>query len=64
MGIVDELRRRQAALEGIMADLRLDAVALVGNSSAGPIGYGCFRYFSDHRTYYHQQAVVARPCRK
>ena len=61
MGIVDELRRRQEALEGIMADLRLDAVALVGNSAVGPIGYGCFRYFADHRTYYHQQAVVARP---
>lgn len=61
MGIVDELRQRRAALEGIMADQRLDAIALVGNSAVGPIGYGCFRYFADHRTYYHLQAVVARP---
>lgn len=61
MGIVEELRRRQASLVGIAGDRRLDAVVLVGNSAVGPIAYGCFRYFSDHRTYYHLQAVVSRP---
>lgn len=61
MDIVKELRQRQAALGGIMGELELDAVALVGNSAVGPLAYGCFRYFSDHRTYYHLQALVARP---
>ena len=61
MDIVDELRQRQTALEGIMRDLALDAVTIVGNSAVGPISYGCFRYFTDHRTYYHLQALVARP---
>ena len=61
MGIVEELRQRRAGLEEIMAARSLDAVVLTGNSAVGPIGYGCFRYFSDHRTYYHLQAVVSRP---
>lgn len=61
MDIVAELRQRQAALGGIMRDLALDAVTIVGNSAVGPIAYGCFRYFSDYRTYYHLQALVARP---
>lgn len=61
MDIVPELRKRREALEPIMAELRLDAIALVGNSAVGPIAYGCLRYFTDHRAYYHLQAVVARP---
>ena len=61
MELVEELRQRRTALEPIMAELRLDAVALVGNSAVGPLAYGCLRYFTDHRPYYHQHAVVARP---
>lgn len=61
MDIVEELRQRRKALEPIMTDMGLDAIALVGNSAVGPIAYGCLRYFTDHRTYYHLQAVVARP---
>jgi len=63
MGIVDELNRRRDGLQTLMTDRQLDAIALVGNNSVGGIAYGCYRYFSDHRTYYHLQAVVARPAK-
>ncbi|MBR0131401.1 MAG: aminopeptidase P family protein [Firmicutes bacterium] len=39
----------------------IDAVVLVGNSCVGPASYGCFRYFTDWRCYYHLQAFLARP---
>ena len=58
---INELKQRREKLEGIMSDMCLDAIVLNGNSAVGPIAYGCFRYFADHRTYYHQQAVIARP---
>lgn len=61
MDIVSELRRRQASLGHIMEENKLDAVLIAGNSSVGPLSYGCFRYYTDHRVYYHLQAIVARP---
>ncbi len=61
MDIVEELRSRQAALEPIREKYGLDAMLFVGNSAVGPQAYGCFRYLSDHRVYYHLQALVIRP---
>ena len=61
MDIVTELKQRQAALGDVMENRGLDAVVIAGNSSVGPLAYGCFRYFTDHRVYYHLQAIVARP---
>ena len=61
MDIVTELRHRQAALDPILKKYELDAMLFVGNSSVGPSAYGCFRYFSDHRVYFHLQALVIAP---
>ena len=61
MDIAKELALRQEALGGIMEQRRLDAALFVGNSAVGTPAYGCFRYFSDHRVYYHLQALVSRP---
>lgn len=61
MDIVAELKRRQTSLVDMMEKRRLDAILIAGNSSVGPLAYGCFRYYTDHRVYYHLQAIVARP---
>lgn len=55
-----ELPSRWKALEGIMDKLGLDAVVFAGNSAIGPKSYGFFRYFTNHKVYYHLQAIVAR----
>ena len=61
MDIVTELRRRQRAVEELLKRRGLDAALFVGNSAVGPQAYGCFRYLTDHRVYYHLQALVLRP---
>lgn len=61
MDIKQELHRRYEALGDILEKRRLDGALFVGNSAVGNLAYGCFRYFSDHRVYYHLQALVARP---
>lgn len=61
MDIVTELRSRQAALGPILDKHGLDAMLFVGNSAVGTPAYGCFRYLTDHRVYYHLQALVIRP---
>ncbi len=58
--IDSELPSRWKALDEIMKRLGLDAVLFVGNSAVGPKSYGMFRYFTNHRVYYHLQAFIAR----
>ena len=58
--IDSELPSRWKALDEIMRRLGLDAVLFVGNSAVGPKSYGMFRYFTNHRVYYHLQAFIAR----
>ncbi|MBR5730569.1 MAG: M24 family metallopeptidase [Firmicutes bacterium] len=44
-----------------MLNKGLDAALFVGNSCVGPLSYGCLRYFTDWRCYYHLQAFLMRP---
>ena len=55
------LKKRHEALEKLMQEKDLDAALFVGNSCVGPLSYGCFRYFTDWRCYYHLQAFLMRP---
>ncbi|MCQ2553790.1 MAG: M24 family metallopeptidase [Clostridia bacterium] len=61
MNITAELQRRHLGLQQIMQDKNVDVAVIIGNSSVGTLGYGCFRYFTDWRCYYHLQAFIARP---
>ena len=61
MDIVPILKKRHKALEELMLRKGLDAALFVGNSCVGPLSYGCFRYFTDWRCYYHLQAFLMRP---
>ena len=61
MDIQTELRGRTDALYALLERRGLDGALFVGNSAVGTPAYGCFRYFTDHRVYYHLQALVIRP---
>ena len=61
MDIQTELRSRTEALYALLERQGLDGALFVGNSAVGTPAYGCFRYFTDHRVYYHLQALVIRP---
>ena len=61
MDMIPILKKRYEALEKLMQEKGLDAVLLVGNSVVGPLSYGCFRYFTDWRCYYHLQAFLMFP---
>ena len=59
--LLTDLKRRQASLENIMLKHGLGAILIVGNSTVAQPAYGCFRYYTGHKVYYHHQAIVARP---
>lgn len=61
MEIISMLKNRHKTLEKYLLDNGLDAALFVGNSSIGPLSYGYFRYYTDWRCYYHQQAFLMRP---
>ena len=58
MEIVTELSRRHQRLAAILEEKGLDAALIVGNSAVGPLSFGCLRYFTDWRCYYHLQAFI------
>ncbi|MBQ9889945.1 MAG: aminopeptidase P family protein [Firmicutes bacterium] len=61
MSIIEELKGRHEKLSGVLDRRQLDAALIAGNSAVGPLFYGCFRYFTDWRVYYHLQAFIMRP---
>lgn len=53
--------QRFDAMQQLMQQEKLDAIVLVGNGCVGTNAYGCFRYLTDIRVYYHVASAVFLP---
>lgn len=56
-----ERQRRLDAAVQLMKDEDLVAIYLIGNGTVGPNAFGCFRYFTDNRVFFHLSSAVITP---
>ena len=56
-----ERQRRLDAAVQLMKDEDLAAIYLIGNGTVGPNAFGCFRYFTDNRVFFHLSSAVITP---
>lgn len=57
----NERRRRLDAAVQLMKDENLEAIYLIGNGTVGTNAFGCFRYFTDNRVFFHLSSAVITP---
>lgn len=61
MNNAEDRALRFQAVRQIMSQAALDAIVVVGNGCVGINAYGCFRYLTDIRVFYHIASAVFLP---